>query len=229
MPERAAHMGETKAGPLRDVNRRLRARDHGQEDFLRLPAREDEGEFVEDVRGSRVQRVPRGASAEMHDAASRSLPFPQPPGPMYDRRTGMRSDAIRCTRRTRSATGTRPTIVDSAARATPTEPVATANRTKTASRDSAAIRRGFEHDQRFATPRPMRAARGAAIAVARTADITRRRSDAGAAHASGHGARSPASPRTAAAAPLRARWMMNRTATLRSAVDVETAPKTTMN
>src|SRR5207249_2636315 len=132
LPERPAHVGEAKARPLRDLNRRLRARDDGRENFLPLPAREDEGEFV-------------------------------------------------------------------------------------------------EHVQRFAPPRPMRAARGAAIAVARTADITRRRSDAGAAHASGHGARSPASPRTAAAAPLRARWMMNRTATLRSAVDVETAPKTTMN
>src|SRR5216117_3499252 len=156
-------------------------------------------------------------------------PFLKPPGPMYDRRTGMRSDAIRCTRRTRSATGTRPTIVESAARAIPTAPVAAANRTKTASRDRAAIRGGFDLDQRFATPRPIRAARGAAIAVARTADITRRKSTDGAAHPWGHGARSPASPRTAAAAPLRARWMMNRTATLRSAVDVETAPKTTMN
>src|SRR5881628_2883814 len=140
----------------------------------------------------------------------------------------MRSDAIRCTRRTRSATGTSPTIAESPANAIPTGPVAAANRTRTARSDNAAIRRGFELDQRRATPRPTRAARGAAIAVARTADATRNRSDPGAAHTLGHGARSPASPWTAAAAPLRARWMMNRTATLRRAVDVETAPKTTM-
>src|SRR2546427_9196000 len=75
----------------------------------------------------------------------------------------------------------------------------------TARRDNAAIRRGFELDQRRATPRPTRAATGAAIAVARTADATRRRGDTGADHATGHGERSPAKARTAAAAPLRAR------------------------
>src|SRR5207247_6210697 len=79
LPERPAHVGEAKARPLRDLNRRLRARDDGRENFLPLPAREDEGEFVEHVRGSRVQCVPRGACARMHDAASRSLPFLKPP------------------------------------------------------------------------------------------------------------------------------------------------------
>src|SRR5213593_136699 len=117
----------------------------------------------------------------------------------------MRSDAIRCTRRTRSATGTSPTIAESPANAIPTGPVAAANRTRTARSDNAATRRGFELDQRRATPRPTRAARGAAIAVARTADVTKRRRDTGAAQTDGQGERSPAKARTAAAAPLRAR------------------------
>src|SRR2546425_504871 len=144
-------------------------------------------------------------TAETHDADERSLPFPHPPGPRYVMRTGIRSEAIKCTRRTRKATGTRPTIAARPANPTPTGPVAAAKRRRTARRDNAATRRGFELDQRRATPRPTRTAKGAAIAVARTADMTKSRSDTGADHATGHGERSPAKARTAAAAPLRAR------------------------
>src|SRR3989475_9681474 len=205
LTERPAHVRETKARPLGDLNRSLRARDDGREDLLPLPAREDIRKPVEHVRGSRVQCLPRARCAATHDAAERSLPFPQPPAPRYVRRTGTRSEAIRCTRRTRNATGTRPTIAERPASPMPMGPVAAAKRRRTARRDNAAIRRGFELDQRRATPRPTRAATGAAIAVARTADATRRRSDTGADHATGHGERSPAKARTAAAAPLRAR------------------------
>src|SRR6266566_1175800 len=140
-----------------------------------------------------------------HDAAARSLPFPQPAGPRYVRRTGTKSDAIKCTRRTRSAIGTRPTTAARPANPRPTGPVAIASRIRTARRDNAAIRRGFELDQRRATLRPRWAASGAAIAVARTADVTRRSRDVGVAQTDGQGGRSPLSPRTAAAAPLRAR------------------------
>src|SRR2546427_3894413 len=229
LAQRAAHVREAKARPLGDLNRSLGARDDGREDLLALPAREDIRKPIEHVRGSRVQYLPRARCAETHDAAERPLPFPHPPGPRYVKRTGTRSEAIRCTRRTRNATGTRPTIAERPANPMPKGPVAAAKRSRTARRDNAAIRRGFELDQRRATPRPTRTAKGAAIAVARTADVTRRRSDAGAPQTVGHGERSPAKARTAAAAPLRSRWMMNSTATLRSAVDVETAPRTTMN
>src|SRR3989442_15554031 len=97
----------------------------------------------------------------------------------------------------------------------PTGPVAITMRT--ARSDKAAILRGFELDQRRATQRPRWAASGAAIVVARTAEATRRISDVGVAHTDGQGGRSPLSPRTAAAAPLRARGIMKRAATLRSA------------
>src|SRR5438445_12743514 len=205
LTERPAHVRETKPRPLGDLNRSLRARDDGREDLLPLPAREDIRKPVEHVRGSRVQCLPRVRCAATHDAAERSLPFPQPPAPRYVRRTGTRSEAIRCTRRTRNTTGTRPTIAERPANPIPMGPVAAAKRRSTARSDNAAIRRGFEVEQRCATPRPTRAANGAASAGARAAGVTRRRSGTGADHATGHGERSPAKARTAAAAPLRAR------------------------
>src|SRR3989442_1209398 len=143
LAERPAHVRETKARPLGDLNRSLRARDDGREDLLPLPAREDIRKPVEHVRGSRVQCLPRARCAATHDAAERSLPFPQPPAPRYVRRTGTRSEAIRCTRRTRNTTGTRPTIAERLANPIPMGPVAAAQRRSTARSDNAAIRRGF--------------------------------------------------------------------------------------
>src|SRR6266581_3676776 len=120
-------------------------------------------------------------------------------------RTGTRSDAIRCTRRTRSETGTSPT---------------------TAASDAPQTRRGSAVDERDATQRAVRTARGAATAVARTVPTIRTASDAGTRSGSVQDPNSGRSRSTATAAPLRERWIMYRTATLRRDVELDTAPRT---
>src|SRR5437879_179051 len=101
--------------------------------------------------------------------------------------------------------GTTPTRVARPASATPYGPVATASNASTARRASPQIRRESTRDQRRARLWPILVARGAAIAVASTAEATRATRDMGAAPRFDHGVRSPRRPRTAAAAPLRAR------------------------
>src|SRR5205823_12141465 len=115
------------------------------------------------------------------------------------------------------------------ATARPTGPVVKASSPTRARREAAARRRGFERDQRRATRRARRQAIGPAAAVEPTAARTKRRREAGRKPGSVQGAGVPTRSRTAAAAPLRDRWMMYRTATLRRPVDEDTAPRTTMN
>src|SRR6266508_3840354 len=143
--------------------------------------------------------------------------------------TGTRSDAIRCTRRTRSEIGTRPTTAASDAMVRPTGPETTARSATSATRDAPQTRRGSAVDERDATQRAVRTARGAATAVARTVPRIRTASDAGTRSGSVQDPTSGSSQSTATAAPLRERWIMYRTATLRSAVELDTAPRTTMN
>src|SRR5467141_739839 len=77
--------------------------------------------------------------------------------------------------------------------------------------------------------RDRRTTRGAANAVPRTLATRIASREVGVDHRPDHGAKSPRKSRTAAAVPLRVRWMMKRTVTLRSEVDEETAPRTIMN
>src|SRR3989475_5874686 len=92
-----------------------------------------------------------------------------------------------------------------------------------------AIRRGFDEEQRRAICRARRTTSGAANAVARTLAERTASNEAGADQRPGHGTKSPTKSRTAAAVPLRVRWMMKRTVTLKRAVEEETAPRTIMN
>src|SRR6266508_2574569 len=115
------------------------------------------------------------------------------------------------------------------AMASPIGPETIARSPTSATRDAPQIRRGSAVDERDATQRAMRTARGAATAVARTVPTIRTASDAGTPTGSVHDPISGRSRSTATAAPLRARWIMYRTATLRRAVELDTAPSTTMN
>src|SRR6267143_2375144 len=96
-------------------------------------------------------------------------------------------------------------------------------------RERREIRRGLDVEQRRAIRRARRTTRGAASTVARIAAVRIASNDVGADHTLDQGTKSPTRSRTAAAVPLRLRWMMNRTATLNRAVDEETAPRTIMN
>src|SRR6266487_5890628 len=125
--------------------------------------------------------------------------------------------------------GTSPTMAAIAATARPTGPETIASRMTIAAREAPQSRRGFAVDERTATHRAVRTARGAATAVARTVPPMRTRRDAGIRNGSGHAPYSGRRRSTATAAPLRERWIMYRTATLRSAVELDTAPSTTMN
>src|SRR2546423_14293868 len=91
-----------------------------------------------------------------------------------------------------------------------------------------AIRRGFDEEQRRAICRARRTTSGAANAVARTLAERTASNEAGADQRLGHGTKSPTKSRTAAAGPLRVRWMMNRKGTPNRAVEEETAPRTIM-
>src|SRR2546421_12669760 len=93
-------------------------------------------------------------------------------------------------------------------------------------RERAEIRRGLDVEQRCAIRRDRRTTRGAANAVARTLATRIASSEVGVDHRLDHGAKSPRKSRTAAAVPLRVRWMMKRTVTLRREGDEETAPRT---
>src|SRR5256885_13868726 len=92
-----------------------------------------------------------------------------------------------------------------------------------------AIRRGFDEEQRRAICRARRTTSGAANAVARTLAERTASNEAGADQRLGHGTKSPTKSRTAAAVPLRVRWVVNRTGTPNRAGGEENAPGAVMN